>query len=324
VPASSRPAIASPAAGWALAALVVALCVQLAASPAIGLPLIALALMGGLLVVFVLLTSELDADVVHVALIGAVAGTVGESWLLGEAWWHGLLFGMLVGGLVGDEIQLSGKWLKLARLTREESRWWQRLPLQSRWLPRAVWVAFAAALVAAISMPWWLPQEAGSQLARDFFATFRERREEAGYWSNVGRAWFAIVPLSIAIALSRFVARLPNQAILIDGLLRRIAVLQAAALLMLAVNALLIFTAWPSRPAYSFGNHYEFQLSAFVDLLRVAMVPCMLLMLSQLFLGKRLALYWARSGWILALGALGLMMATGLGFMIVFMLEQVA
>lgn len=323
-PSSRAPAIASPAAAWGLGAVVIALCVQLAIAPHIGLPLAALALLVALVVVLVLAGTELERDVVHMGLLGAILGGLGEWWLLDSAWWHGALFGLLVGGLVGDEVQLSRKWLKLTRQAKEEQRWWQRLPLEPRWLPRVVWLTFAAAVLGLLTMPFWLPAGGGSRLAGDLFAAFRARRIASGAFESLGQAWFAVVPLSIAMALSRFAARVPDQALLVDGLLRRIAVLQCSALMMLSVDAVLIWSAPPVVPRYTLAGHYVFQLAGFVDMLRLALIPCMLLMLSQIFLGKRMVHYWRRSGWIVALGGIGLTTTTALGFLIVFALERFA
>lgn len=324
MPSTTRvPFIATRPAAWGLLVVGVVLSWQLVMAPEIGVPLTALALLAALAVVLVLATTELERDVVHMGVIGALLGALGEAWLLGQLWWHGALFGMLVGGLIGDEIQLSRKWLKLTRQAKSEQRWWQRLPLESRWLPRTVWVAFATALIALLTMPFWLPHEAGSRLAHDFFSVFRERRIASSFWSNLSHVWFAIVPLSMAVALSRFVSRVPNQALLVDGLLRRIAVLQSAALLMMAANALLTWTLMSPEPRASFSIHYGFHLEEYVDTLRLALVPCMLLMLSQIFLGKRLFLYWQRSGWIVAVGGLGMLTVMALGFLIVYTLERV-
>lgn len=292
-------------------------------APEIGLPLTAAALGAALFVVVVLMATELEQDVVQVGLLGAVLGGLVEVWFLGQDWWHGALFGLLVGSLLGDELQLSHKWLLLTRQAKAEQRWWQRLPTTSRWLPRAVWVAFAVALVALVSLPYWLPYDAGSRLTGDFFTMFRERRIESSVWANLLRVWFVIVPLCVAIALSRFAARVPNQQLVVDGLLRRVAVLQCAALLMMAVYAIgewIITLSYPPTHTHS----YTAQLAAYVDTLRLALVPCMLLMLSQVFLGKRLFLYWRTSGWIVALGALGMLTVATLGYLIVFALERVA
>jgi hypothetical protein len=39
-----------------------------------------------------------------------------------------------------------------------------------------------------------------------------------------------------------------------------------------------------------------------VDTLRLVLLPLYVLMIAQIFLGKRLFHYWRRSGWIVALG----------------------
>jgi hypothetical protein len=292
------PAIGTRPAAWTLGAVVVALVVQLAAAPQIGLPLTALALIIAVAIVAVLALTELERDVVHMAVIGAVLGGLVECWLIDRsAWLHGALFGVVVGALVGDEIQVARKWLRLTRQAKEERRWWQRVPVQSRWLPLAVWIGFAAMLAGCAVLAVYLRPRLAEQTAmlEEWFAAIRARRLEASTWSNIVNAWFAIVVLAMSIALSRFVSRVPNQQLLVDGLLRRIAVLQCAAFLMLALDgALRMLTIV-----------LEIDLSppilAFADTLRYAMIPVFMLLIAQFFLGKRLAQYWRQAGWIVAL-----------------------
>lgn len=322
-PSTRIPFIATRAAAWGLVGIVLGLASWLLWEPERALPLVAVALLAALAVVTILATTELDADLVATGLAGAFVGGIVEVYLLGQTWWRGALFGLAVGALIGDELQLAHKWLRLTRQAKAGERWWQRIPMQSRWLPRTVWVAFFSALVALVTMPWWLPYETGSTLTADLFSMFRERRLETSFWSNLSQVWFAVVPLSMAVALSRFAARVPFEALLLDGILRRIAVLQCAALLMLAANALAVWTILlGDLPAHS--SAYGSQLASFVDMLRLALVPCLLLMLSQLFLGRRLFLYWQRSGWIVAVGGTGAVTVLMLGYLIVFTLERAA
>jgi hypothetical protein len=314
--------LATPAAAWGAGVLLLGLTLHLAIAPQTGLPVATLTLGLGVALVLMLALRELERDVIQMALLGGILGGLGEAWFLGvESFWHGLLSGLLVGALVGDEVQLSRNWLRLTRQAKTEQRWWQRLPAESKWLPRVVWAFFAVALMAMLTMPWWLPTQVGSRLADDLFRVFRERRLESNVLANVFSVWYAVVPLAMALALSRFAARVPNQTLLVDGLLRRVAVLQCAALLLLAANALVSWSDWPSVIRYTYAEHYLYQVDALVDVLRLALVPCLLLMLSQIFLGRRLFRFWRRSGWIVAIGGLGLLSAGMLGFLIAYLLD---
>jgi hypothetical protein len=317
LPGSSRtPAIATRPAAWTLAAIVVALVVQLAAAPQIGLPLIALALLIAGAIVAVLAFTELERDVVHQATIGAVLGALMEIWLIDRsAWLHGALFGLVVGALIGDELQLSRKWLRLTRQAKEEQRWWQRVPVQSNWLPLAVWVGFSLLLIGCGVLAIYLRPLLAEQTAmlEEWFGDIRTRRLEASTWSNIVNAWFALVVLSISIALSRFVSRVPNQQLLVEGLLRRIAVLQCAAFLMLALDGTLrmISTLHLSTPP----------ILALADTLRFAMIPVFMLLIAQFFLGKRLAQYWRQAGWIVALSFSAMLGVCALQFCAAFIMS---
>lgn len=319
---SRTPAIGTPTAAWVLLAVVVGLSLQVAAAPDIGVPLIALALLAAGFVIFVLASSELERDVVHMALLGAVLGGAGEAWLLGTQWWHGALFGLLVGGLIGDEIQLSRKWLKLTRFAKAETRWWQRSRPQLVWLPRIVWSCAAGLFVVAVGLlVMYAPHVAGqSSLLPDWLEVFRERRLQSPAWMNMAHTWFALVALAISVALSRFVARVPDQQVLVEGLMRQIAVLQCAALLMLAFDGTLRSQLPFGMFGADSGEAAVHALESLADTVRLIFLPLGVLLLAQFYLGKRLFHYWQRSGWIVAMGLCSLAGVMALQFCIALLL----
>lgn len=308
-------------------ALAGGLSMLIALAPASGLPLAALALGCGLVVLVTVASAELERDVVWMSSGCALVGAFGESWLRGSSYlWHGVLFGAIVGALAGDEIQLSQRWLRLVRHTKEEARWWQKLPLESRWLPRAVWLGLALVMTGAVVLvvaaaSQGLPHAGRSQLLRDLLVQFREVRMESSVLRNLGYAWFAVVPLAMSIALSNFATRMPRQALLQDGLLRRVGVLQCAALLMLAVDALASWVFSLSQlSAHTPRDYYLHFVGELAFSLHIAIVPALLVVAAQLFLRQRLLFYWQRSGWLLALGILGLTLSYALGFLLAYLM----
>jgi hypothetical protein len=308
-----------------LGLLVGGLALPLIAAPQIGMPLVAFALLIGVVIVFALASTELERDVIHMALAGAIFGLLVEYFLGGRAGVvHGTIFGLVIGALIGDEVQLSRKWIKLTRQTREESRWWQKLPLESRWLPRVVCGLCGFSILGGLTLVvlcdrGLLPRGEESQLVDELFRLFRARRIETNPWSTLGNAWFAIIPLCMSIALSRFAAQVPNRTLLIDGLLRRIGVLQCVALLLLAYLAAVSILREVS--VVSHGNVFSLSLEVFVDSLRITLAPLLLLMVAQVFLGKRMLRYWQRSGWLVALGLLGLTSVFTLGLLLAYLLQ---
>ncbi len=306
-----------------LALLIAGLALPLIAVPTIGLPLAAFVLAIGVVIVLALASAELERDVIHMGLAGAIFGLLVEYFLGGRAGVvHGAIFGLIVGALIGDEIQLSRKWLRLTRQTREESRWWQKLPLESRWLPRTVWVICGVSMLAGLTLVvlcdrGLLPRGDDSRLLSELFGQFRERRLATNSWATLGNAWFALIPLCMSIALSRFVAQVPNRTLLIDGLMRRIGVLQCVALLMLAY---VIARSILNNLSNVSGGEI-FLLDDYVDWLRIALAPLLLLMVAQVFLGKRMLRYWGCSGWLAALGLLGLTSVFTLGLLLAYLLQ---
>ncbi|HTN75539.1 MAG TPA: hypothetical protein VL096_09840 [Pirellulaceae bacterium] len=331
-------------AGWSfrqvaigLAVLVSLLSVQFLVSPELGVSFTALAMIIGLVVVVAVALPELERDVLQFGFFGAILGGAGESLLISaDSLLHGVLLGAIVGALVGDEVQLSRKWFKLVRQAREERRWWQKLSLESNWLPRAVWIGCGVALVLGIVLLAVLKSNGMSprddlRVVSDFFEHFRDRRLAAWIWSDLGYMWFAIIPLGMSVALSRMAARVPQQALLVDGILRRVAILQCTALFLLALEVAHQWVVQLSTLSHTslgsaafLNDHYEFLLNIQADSLRFALIPLLMLMVSQIFLGKGLFRYWQRSGWIVALGMLSLMSVYVLGFLLIQLFASVA
>jgi hypothetical protein len=71
----------------------------------------------------------------------------------------------------------------------------------------------------------------------------------------------------------------------------------------------------------SHGNVFSLSLEVFVDSLRITLAPLLLLMVAQVFLGKRMLRYWQRSGWLVALGLLGLTSVFTLGLLLAYLLQ---
>jgi hypothetical protein len=305
-------------------AIVIGLSLQLIASPDIGLPLAALALFIAGAIVAVLAFTELERDVVHMATIGAVLGGLVEAWLISRsAWLHGALFGMVVGALIGDEIQLSRKWLYLTRQARPQQRWWQRSLAQSRWLPMTIWLGFAALLVACFVLAVLFQPRLAEQTAmlEEWFAAIRSRRLEASTWSNLVHAWFALVALAISIALSRFVSRVPNEQLLVEGLLRRIAVFQSAAFLMLALDGTVrMITVLLAMANVHAEEPTINPIIAFADTLRYLMIPAFMILIAQFFLRQRLWQYWRQTGWLVALSFSALLGVCSLQLCVAYLL----
>ena len=316
-----------------IGALVVAslLSLQLMIEPAIGVSLTALVLIISGVVALIIAWPELERDVVQFGILGAIVGGAAEAIAFSNAGtfnaaalWRGAIFGLILGVLIGDEVQSSRKWFKLTKQTRESLRWWQRLPLQSRWLPRAVWAICGLSIVAAMSLVvsselGWLPRGEQSQLVSDLFGAFRAAREDSSVSRDLAYVWFAVIPLCMSIALARFAARVPDNALLVDGLLRRVAVMQCAALLMLAgsIASDWITILWTSS-ADRMQTYYEMFAEHLVHFLRISLIPLMLLMVAQLCLGRRIVRYYAGSGWLMALGIFAMTCVFMLSFLLVY------
>ncbi len=304
-----------------IGALVLAtlLTLQLVVSPEIGASLTSFTFILCGVAVLVLAWPELERDVIQFGIMGMVLGGVcGAAQITGNGWWHDALFGLPVGMLMGDEVQASRKWFKLSKQTRNEDRWWQRPPAQSLWLPRVVWSACGLTLLGAIFLIV-LCDLRSSHVVADMFTMIRQAREETSLWRMLSNCWYAIIPLAMSIALSRFATRVPNNALLVDGLLRRVAILQAAALLMLAGGIAKDWIGdWIVSADTGLPTHYKIFAEIFAAQFLKMLPPILLLMLAQIFLGRRIIHYYTRSGWLMALGLFALASVFIMSFLLVY------